>query len=494
MLFVALFLFAASLFFREQKIPNAVIERLADEYVPTGMVVHAESVSFGFLDGLHIRNFRLYNKTSSNPLEPFVSVASVAVLPFQRRIVLDRLSCSRLHDGYYEPGNLERDQPVDVSLPDLSMFTLELVRPNVLALKPERVVAFVSISDNCLSVDGVRLKWPDDDAPISLEGFCRADFKAQRVYGNVTGFARQTHIRPFVEALDVPVALPYMDAFTDVRGKVPASCRWSVNLVNNDLELDLDLHPQLGMYNTVPMKEAEGRVALRVFTRGTFLNYHHTIGPIAARGPNDEPLEGTVTIDGLNGTNTVAISAKSLLPVARLLKIGGFEGEYVDDTVVGRSSCDIKFRFPRAMTNNYEVLNGEGRVSVIDGQVMRMKGFRGLMALLAEKVPGVSWFTDSTRASCDYTIENGVVKSDNIYIEGSVFSIKMYGSFDAVSGDLDFTARVQFVRNDSMVGKILHPLAWPFTKLLLEFKLSGTADNPEWSYISVIDRVMEAVK
>ena len=196
----------------------------------------------------------------------------------------------------------------------------------------------------------------------------------------------------------------------------------------------------------------------------------------------------------MNGTNTVAISAKSLLPVANLLRIGGFENEYVGEDVVGKSSCDIKFHFPRAMTNNYEVLNGEGHISVVDGQVMRMKGFRGLLALLAEKIPGVSWFTDSTRASCDYTIENGVVKSDNIYIEGSVFSIKMYGSFDAVNGVLDFTARVQFVQKDSIFGKILHPITWPFTKLLLEFRLAGTADDPEWSYISVIDRVVEAVK
>ena len=492
--FVAVFLFVVSLFFREQRIPDVVIERLSEAYVPTGLVAHAESISFGFVHGLHIRNFRLYNKTSAKPLEPFVSVGSISLLPFQRRVVLDRLSCPRLHDGYYEPGNLEKNEPVGIQLPDVSMFTLELIRPDVLALKPERVSAFVSISGNCLSVDGIKLKWPDVEEQTSLEGFCRADFEGQRVYGGVTGFAKQSHIRPFIEALDLQVALPYIDAFTDVRGMVPASCKWSVNLVNNDLDLDLDLHPLLGMYKMVPMKEAEGRIALHVFTRGTSLNYHHVVGPIAAKGPNGEPLDGTVVIDGLNGTNTVSISAKSLLPVAKLLRIGGFEDEYVDDDVVGKTSCDVKFCFPRAMTNNYEVLNGEGHISVIDGQIMRFKGFRGLMALLAEKVPGVSLFTDSTRASCDYTIENGVMKSDNIYIEGSVFSIKMYGAFDAVNGTLDFTARVQFVRNDSFFGKILHPLTWPFTKLLLEFRLTGTADDPEWSYISVIDRVVEVVR
>ena len=53
--------------------------------------------------------------------------------------------------------------------------------------------------------------------------------------------------------------------------------------------------------------------------------------------------------------------------------------------------------------------------------------------------------------------------------------------------------RVQFAKKDSIAGKLLHPLAWPFTKLLLEFRLTGTPDEPKWTYLSVIDRVLEAV-
>ena len=161
---------------------------------------------------------------------------------------------------------------------------------------------------------------------------------------------------------------------------------------------------------------------------------------------------------------------------------------------MGDSKCRLQFRFPRSMTNNYEVLNGFGHVEVKNGKVMRMKGFRGLLDQLADKVPGVSWFTDSTQASCDYVITNGVIKTDNIYIEGSVFSIKMYGKFDTTKDALDFVARVQFTKSDSVAGKILHPLAWPFTKLLLEFRLNGTSAEPTWHYINVIDRVVEATK
>ena len=184
------------------------------------------------------------------------------------------------------------------------------------------------------------------------------------------------------------------------------------------------------------------------------------------------------------------VTAKSALPVADLLRIGGFEGDYLDRDVYGDSECSLVFRFPRDMGDDKSKLNGEGHLSIRNGQLMRLKGFAGLLELLAEKVPGFSLITDSTQASCDYRIENGIVKSDNVYIEGSVFSIKMYGYFDSVNERLDYTARVQFSKKDSVMGKILHPLTWPFTKLLLEFRLRGTSDDPKWEYISVIDRVM----
>jgi len=31
---------------------------------------------------------------------------------------------------------------------------------------------------------------------------------------------------------------------------------------------------------------------------------------------------------------------------------------------------------------------------------------------------------------------------------------------------------------------------FPFTKLLLEFKVTGSVDDPKWSYISVLDRIL----
>ncbi len=491
---IVFLLFAGSLFFREQVLPSVWVEEACDRLLPTNIVIHIDSLSFGFRHGLHVRNLKLYDTASADVMRPVVSAESIAVNFITKKIHATALTYTRLPDSYYAPGNKERNCRLEVQLPEFPRYSFVLERPDILGIRPARLIGEIEISNNRFFAEQLFLEWPDTDTHMTIKGFCWVDIPAQEVYGEIRGLARQSHIRPLLVCLDVPSAYPYFDAFTEVPSPVPSFCSWKVNLVNNDFDLRLKLHPEMGKYNSVPMKRVDGDIHLHVYTRGTSLNYHQTIGPIQGVGIHNENLGGTVIVDGTNGYNRVTVKAESALPVADLLKIGGFTGEYVGDDVFGKSRCDLEFRFPRAMTNNYEVLNGRGHLEVRDGRIMRLKGFQGLVDLLAEKVPGVSWFTDSTQASCDYVIEEGVIKSENIYIEGTVFSIKMYGEYDSIKNDLDFIARVQFTKKDSMAGQILHPLALPFTKLLLEFRLTGTSENPKWEYLSVIDRIMEAVK
>lgn len=487
-------LFAVGVTFREQRIPVEVFRYLLADRMPSNIVVRVGSASFSVLSGLHVSDISVIDTDKPATNAPIAAAESLEINPLGHVVKITGAKYPRLPDSYYAPVNNERNSRVDFTLPDLPKFQLVLIRPDILSVAPERVIADVRISSGRVSIERVRLNWPDEDEKMFLDGACTIDFEEQKIFGNVYGSAKQSHIRPLLVTLDVPSAMPYFDAFTEVPGKIPSSCDWSVNLVNNDLDLHLGLHPEMGRYNDVPMSRADGDLYLHVYTRDGWLNYRHVFGPITGIGPSGEPLKGTVRVSGTNGYNRVEVEAESSLHVADLLRIGGFTGDYIEENVFGDCSCNLVFEFPRSMTNNYEALNGSGRMKIVNGQIMRMKGFKGLLALLADKVPGVSWFTDSTQASCDYVIENGILKTDNIYIEGSVFSIKMYGLFDAPANKLDFTVRVQFTKRNSFMGKLLHPLAWPFTKLLLEFRLTGTPQDPKWHYISVIDRVVEAAK
>ena len=495
LLSLLLVLYLGYLCCHEQKIPASWVEAVLERVAPHDLVIKLDSFSFGFRRGLAIGGLRVYERSRPEP-RPVLAAADLLVVdPLERHVLVRGARYPRLPDSYYAPENTDRDAPVEATLPRIPRHTLTLIRPEILGVAPLKVVAEVVSSPRRIAFEHMHLDWDTDGGePMSLEGSCAVDLDRQEVAGEVHGEAIQKDIRPLLVALDIPSSLPYVDAFTEVPGPVPASCSWHVNLVNNDFTLDLGLHPTLGKYRAVPMAKADGNLHLFVYTRDNCLNYRHVFGPIVGRGPKDEPLKGTVTVTGTNRYNVVTVEAESLLPVADLLKIGSFTGDYVDRDVVGESRCSLEFRFPRAMTNNYEVLNGKGRLSVKNGHLMRLNGFKGLVEMLADRVPGVSWFTDVTQGSCDYVIENGVLKSDSIYIEGTVFSIKMYGQFDTVRDNLDFTARVQFTKKDSFAGKILHPLTWPFTKLLLEFKLTGSSENPKWEYISVIDRVLEATK
>jgi hypothetical protein len=120
-----------------------------------------------------------------------------------------------------------------------------------------------------------------------------------------------------------------------------------------------------------------------------------------------------------------------------------------------------------------------------------MKLFLGLTELLAKEVPGVDRIVTQSAASGDFTVEGGVVRSDNILIEGSFFTILANGTYDFLNDKLDFTVRVTLLKNESLLGKFLiRPILWPFTKLLLEFKVEGGMTAPRWRYISVLDRIL----
>ena len=140
-------------------------------------------------------------------------------------------------------------------------------------------------------------------------------------------------------------------------------------------------------------------------------------------------------------------------------------------------------------TNFWPTVNGKGKVKITDGHLARMKLFSKLTELLAELVPGVSFLVDQTQASADFTFENGVLNTENLYIEGGLVSIKGWGCYDIAKDNLDFIVRVQFAKKESVAGKIIQSITYPITKLLSEFKVTGPIDDPKWEYIQLTDRI-----
>ena len=87
-----------------------------------------------------------------------------------------------------------------------------------------------------------------------------------------------------------------------------------------------------------------------------------------------------------------------------------------------------------------------------------------------------------TEAVGNFTIGNGRLTSRDIQLQGTVFSIKASGDY-AFNGALDYRVEVQLLRGGP-IAAIVRLATLPVTRLL-EFRLTGTFDDPRWSPVNL---------
>lgn len=313
------------------RLPQSVTDSVCEGLSGKDVFVRCGYASFGFRRGLVISTVRVYARgkaTTAPVLKADEIEASLALFRFPwrmerllRRLRVTGLKYLRLPDGYYiadsvefpgQPDYMERDEPVSLDLPVLHPFKLELVEPDILGIRPSLVeVAAVSSGKDGFKARGIALDWPDRDVPMHLSGEAVLDLHAQKVAGRIAGKTRQWHIRPLIETLDIPIALEYIDAFTEVREPVEAAYSFSVNLRNNDFHMSLDLAPKAGLYRGIPYSSARGTIEIDSAIRGTNFNSCVKIGPIVADFLPEGHAEGTIVFTGSNGVRRIAIEANA---------------------------------------------------------------------------------------------------------------------------------------------------------------------------------------
>ena len=604
-------IFLGTLCFRQIDLPAGYIEGKLDSLLGEDLVLHLEGVSFGFQGGLIVKNVRVYNRQAKEPTRPMASAEAVKVDILTRTVTLTGAVYDRLPDGYYEPGYAYADRskrdcndpPWDITLPDLPPFTLILEHPNGVGACPEHVVGTVNIEPKRVDLTDIRLRWPRRNGPLmTINGYLGFDIAGKRIYGEIEGTATQAYIRPLLEVLDVQCALPYVDAFTEVEGPIPAYYSWDADLETGHTVMVVKVRPTLGRYNNVKMHDADGRIKLEFWYENGGFCYDATIGPLLAHDRKERTLEGQLVVQGRNEVITLVMDATSELEFSDTLNIidtlnGGLLSEvkfplapkisvngslapvverqsenkllgkinapaavlwdiplsnaaldfsYIGPEIVftnvnavcarggsmkgwtkltvpmldaakarlesdvhyrngaleevadffefdlgdkkGRMEGDIHIEGP--MSENFlNEANGAGYVKIEDGHLAQMKLFAGLTKTLAEYIPGVKNVVNQNTGKCNYTLEGGKFKTRDLLIEGDVFSIRAEGEYDIVKDDLNFVVSVTLLREQSLVGKyILHPLLWPFTKSLLEFKVKGPIDNPDWSFVNLFEK------
>ena len=219
----------------------------------------------------------------------------------------------------------------------------------------------MSLSHGRMDADKIDLQWADSDAMMLLAGEVRLDLESQLVHGEVHGHARQHNIRPMLVALDIPKALPYIDAFTKVEPPVDAACKFDVNLRNNDLHIFLDLHPLGGFYNGVPLKRADGTVDVRVFVRDTYQNACIEVGsserPLAVAIADGTSMKGTIVYENTNDVGYVDFDVASHTSLSNALAVADVMNDGTLDCIVPETVPDITLKGRLAVDPRHAAAN-----------------------------------------------------------------------------------------------------------------------------------------
>ena len=74
--FIVFLVYLLSLFFRRERLPGEWIEGLITPALPTNLVVHCDTATFGWRRGLKVENIKLYDLSRKNTLEPLFAAES----------------------------------------------------------------------------------------------------------------------------------------------------------------------------------------------------------------------------------------------------------------------------------------------------------------------------------------------------------------------------------------------------------------------------------
>ncbi len=126
---------------------------------------------------------------------------------------------------------------------------------------------------------------------------------------------------------------------------------------------------------------------------------------------------------------------------------------------------------------------GRGRVTIREGRVFQVPLFGGLSDFLAGIIPGLGALMRQTEVEAEFEIANGKIHSDEILIEGDVFSLVGRGAM-TLDGALDFTVQVKLLRKHTLAADIFRFVTHPVSRLL-EFHLGGTLAAPQWRPVNI---------
>jgi hypothetical protein len=166
----------------------------------------------------------------------------------------------------------------------------------------------------------------------------------------------------------------------------------------------------------------------------------------------------------------------------------------------GRVTASINLQAD-ASTNFWDSATGNGVVKIDQGQLADLPILGGFSSLLRTTLPGFSLFSLTTLYA-EYDLHDGKLHSDRIELGGTLLSTRGHGTYSPKTG-LDFTAQAELLRQTRKNKKWYQLHLWLADALkggtaplffLLEFKLTGPLDNPNWQLVNLPKEISDLLK
>ncbi len=169
-------------------------------------------------------------------------------------------------------------------------------------------------------------------------------------------------------------------------------------------------------------------------------------------------------------------------------------GNRVASEMEGRLDGRLQLAFPWGPSPQAGMV-GDGRLNIRDGTLMRIQLFAGLTDFLGRNVPGVDALLMQSNASLPFTITNGTVRVEELRIEGNLFSLTAHGSCRLTSpgNPVEGIAQLRFFKQKTVAGMLARLVTLPISKMM-EFRVAGPVTRPQWSYIGLIDRLIDSIR
>lgn len=142
-----------------------------------------------------------------------------------------------------------------------------------------------------------------------------------------------------------------------------------------------------------------------------------------------------------------------------------------DDTSEGDLSGHLKFT---GRMNDWKALKGSGVIIIVNGNLMSVPILGPLTPLLGAVLPKpIAGYNIAKEASCNFTVEDGFVTTNDLVALTTSFRITSRGNVNIIRDEIDFDAEV----------RVRGLLAIPTFLLseLLGYRGTGTVANTKWS-------------